>query len=196
MTASSAKRTVNEVGWDGRGDQAADERAEPDPEVHHDPLHPEGDVTAGRAASGRRAASTAPARRSRCRRRSRSRRRTPARVRARRDRRRSRPRGGRARSRARAGRRPGRRAGPTSGPATRATAAFVAITSPATRERDPAHVVEVDEREREHDPVPERVAEPAELEGLDGARQAAVEAAQPADHRGTVAAWTGSSTPA
>ena len=45
-------------------------------------------------------------------------------------------------------------------------------------ERDPAHVVEVDEQEREDDAVPERVDERSELEHVDVPRQARVERAE------------------
>ena len=45
-----------------------------------------------------------------------------------------------------------------------------------------AHVVEVDEGEREHDPVPECVAQAAELQGLHRTRQAWVQAAKPGGH--------------
>jgi hypothetical protein len=58
---------------------------------------------------------------------------------------------------------------------------------PGGAEIDPALVVQVDEGEREHEPVPERVQEPAQLQGLDRPRQLRVEAAQVTLHRGTVA---------
>jgi hypothetical protein len=44
--------------------------------------------------------------------------------------------------------------------------------------------VEVDEQEREHDAVPERVDERAELEHVDVPRQARIEATEVATHRG------------
>ena len=47
-------------------------------------------------------------------------------------------------------------------------------------ERDPLHVVQIDEHEREHDAVPERVREAAELQQLHIAGEARVEAAEPA----------------
>jgi hypothetical protein len=46
------------------------------------------------------------------------------------------------------------------------------------RERDPAHVVQVDDREGEHDPVPERVHDATHLYEPDHARQVRVEPAQ------------------
>ena len=49
---------------------------------------------------------------------------------------------------------------------------------PRGPEREPAHVVEVDDDERERDPVPEGVDEPAGLHGPDGARKPRVDAAQ------------------
>ena len=50
-------------------------------------------------------------------------------------------------------------------------------------ERDPAHVVEVDEEEREDDAVPERVDERPGLKDVHVARQARVEATEVAAHR-------------
>jgi hypothetical protein len=49
-------------------------------------------------------------------------------------------------------------------------------------ERDPTHVVEIDEQEREDDAVPERVDERPELEHVDGPRQPWVEAAEIGAH--------------
>jgi hypothetical protein len=43
------------------------------------------------------------------------------------------------------------------------------------REGDPAHVVEVDDGEREHDPVPERVDDAARLHEPDRSRELRVE---------------------
>ena len=70
-------------------------------------------------------------------------------------------------------------AAPTSGPATSADAPFVAEDQARRAPSDePADVVQVDEQEREHEPVPERVREPAGLEDLDRARQPRVQAAR------------------
>ena len=46
---------------------------------------------------------------------------------------------------------------------------------PGSPEREPAHVVEVDDEEREHDPVPEGVDHPADLEQPHLARQLRIE---------------------
>jgi hypothetical protein len=54
---------------------------------------------------------------------------------------------------------------------------------PGEAERDPAHVVEVDDQEREDDPVPERVQQAPELQDVDVVRQARVEAADVGAHR-------------
>ena len=43
---------------------------------------------------------------------------------------------------------------------------------PGEAERDPAHVVQVDDQERQDDPVPERVRQPADLQHPDRPRQA------------------------
>ena len=53
---------------------------------------------------------------------------------------------------------------PAIGPAMRLTAAFVPSDEACGTEVDPALVVQIDEREREHEPVPECVQEPAELQ--------------------------------
>ena len=63
------------------------------------------------------------------------------------------------------------------GPATRLTAAFVREHEPSGAEPDPANVVEVDERERQDDPVAERVQQAARLQRVDRPRQLRVEAA-------------------
>ena len=49
---------------------------------------------------------------------------------------------------------------------------------PGHGERDPSHVVEVDDDERQHDPVPERVDDPADLYEPDLARQVRIELAE------------------
>ena len=53
-----------------------------------------------------------------------------------------------------------------------------ASASPASRERDPTHVVQVDDDEREHDPVSERVDDAAYLDEPDLARQVRIEPAR------------------
>ena len=53
---------------------------------------------------------------------------------------------------------------PKTGPATMLTAPFVATIRPAVPSDDAADVVEVDERERQHDAVPEGVHQPAQLQ--------------------------------
>ena len=55
-------------------------------------------------------------------------------------------------------------------------------------EADPPHVVQVDEEERDQHPVPERADEAPELEGVDGAGELRIEAAQEPWHRRTVTA--------
>src|SRR4029079_15531434 len=61
-------------------------------------------------------------------------------------------------------------------------------------EADPALVVQVDEQERDDQPVAERIHQPAQLEQLHGPRQVRVQAAEEAEHRETVAAWISCST--
>ena len=53
---------------------------------------------------------------------------------------------------------------------------------PRGPERDPAHVVQVDDQEREHDAVAERVEQRAGLEHIDVVRQPRIEAAEVAPH--------------
>ena len=65
---------------------------------------------------------------------------------------------------------------------------------PGDAEADPALVVQVDEQERDHEPVAERVHQPAQLEQLHRARQARVQAREEAPHRETVPAWISCST--
>ena len=67
-------------------------------------------------------------------------------------------------------------------PLASAAADCTAAASAGEPERDPAHVVEVDEQEREDDAVPERVDERPELEHVDGPRQTRVEAAEVRAH--------------
>ncbi len=61
-------------------------------------------------------------------------------------------------------------------PLASAAADWTAAAQAGEPERDPAHVVEVDEQERQHDAVPERVDERSELEHVDGPRQSRIEA--------------------
>ena len=58
---------------------------------------------------------------------------------------------------------------------------------PGGAEADPALVVQVDEREREDQTVPDRVQEPADLEGLHRPGELRVQAPEVAPHRETVA---------
>jgi hypothetical protein len=51
-------------------------------------------------------------------------------------------------------------------------------------EPESADVVQVDEQEREGEPVAERVCEPAELHRPDGARESRIEAAEVVEHAG------------
>ena len=60
--------------------------------------------------------------------------------------------------------------GPESGPGDQADRAVRREHEPDDAEPDAADVVQVDEQEREDDPVPERVREAAELEDLHLAR--------------------------
>ena len=53
---------------------------------------------------------------------------------------------------------------------------------PCDPERDSAHVVQVDDEKREHDPVPEGVDEPADLENPDVPWQLRIQAAEVASH--------------
>ena len=76
---------------------------------------------------------------------------------------------------------------PATGPATRLTPAFVAEDQPGDAEPDPALVVQVDEQERDDEAVPERVHQPAHLQELHLARQPRVQAGEEAPHRETVA---------
>jgi len=160
----------------GGCDQAAGERAEPDPEVHDHALHPEGDVPElGRGQAHeqrrlRRPEEPVPDTRDR-RRRERLPRLVHERVGAEPD----------------SEQHEGRRKGPPAAePVDEMTAdrrrderhgGVRREHEPGDRERDPAHVVQVDERERKHDAVPERVAEPTELKRLNRPRE------PPVDHR-------------
>ena len=65
--------------------------------------------------------------------------------------------------------------------------ACVATMSPVTPSADPAHVVQVDEHERDDHPVPEGVHEPAHLQREDGARKRREVRPEEAAHRGTLA---------
>ena len=178
-----------------RRDQAADERAEADAEVHHDALSGE----RGRAALDRRQ----PGDHRRLRRpegavadprHDRDRKRLPwfvdqceAGVAGREETERD---GERAAASDSVDKRSG------DGPGDQADGGVRAEHEPGGAEPDPAHVVEVDEREREHDPVAEGVQQAARLQRVHRPRQLRVEAQEPAAHRETVATWTGSSTPA
>ena len=104
--------------------------------------------------------------------------RTPARFADQREERRSRPPSRRAPRRARASGRAGRRAMPATKPETSAAAEFDRRDQAGEAERDPADVVQVDDQERQHDPVPERVQQPADLEDPDVAAETGIERAQ------------------
>jgi hypothetical protein len=66
---------------------------------------------------------------------------------------------------------------PATSPAPRAAAPPIASAKPAFAKRDPADVVEVDDREREDDAVAERVHDAARLDEPDGTRKVRVEPA-------------------
>ena len=68
--------------------------------------------------------------------------------------------------------------GPAREPAEQRGGAADREREASLRERDPAHVVEVDDGEREDDPVPERVHDAAGLDEPDRAREMRVEPAQ------------------
>ena len=59
------------------------------------------------------------------------------------------------------------------------------------RQREAAHVVQVDDQERDDDPVAEEVREPSQLEQPDRARQLRVQAAEIAPHRPSLAMCSG-----
>ena len=65
---------------------------------------------------------------------------------------------------------------------------------PGDAEADPALVVQVDEQEREHEPVPERVHQPAHLKQLHRPRQPRVQAREEAQHRERVSTCSSCST--
>ena len=67
------------------------------------------------------------------------------------------------------------------------TTACVAMIEPGDAELDAADVVEVDEHERDHHPVPEGVDEPAHLQREDRARKRREVHAEKSAHRGTLA---------
>ena len=140
--------------------------------------------TAGRFSRGRarRASTTGTARRRRCRFPRSPRPGTPARRSRRARSRRSRSRGRRARSSSI--RLPPTRStrAPAIGPRDEADGRVGAEDEPGGTEADPALVVQVDERKREDQAVPDRVQEPADLEGLNGSGQLRVQAPEVAQH--------------
>ena len=61
---------------------------------------------------------------------------------------------------------------------------------PREAERDPAHVVQVDDQERQHDPVTEGVRQPADLQDPDRPRELGIQAAEVLAHGWTVSGWS------
>ena len=74
------------------------------------------------------------------------------------------------------------------------TKAFVRDDQPGDPEPDTPHVVEVEEQERDQQPVAEGADEPADLQQLHRPGETWVQAADVAEHRETVPAWSGCST--
>ena len=165
------------LGVGGGRDQAADERAEPDPEVHADPLQRVGRVplVRGREAREQRRLAGPEAGRAGAFERE-ERERLPRLPDQREERERGRLEQEAEEERVppadpvdrRAGREPDEQRG---GAGRREREARL-------RERDPADVVEVDDDEREDDPVPERVDHAARLHEPDRAREVRIEAPQ------------------
>ena len=176
------------------GQEAAGEPADPDPEVHHDPLHRErGRASLGRGQAGdqgrlRRPEDPVPDARDRAREEAVPRRLDEG-VSAEADGEEAERDSEHPPAAEPVDERPGER------PGDQADRRIRAENQPGEPEREATLVVEVDEREREHEPVPDRVRKPAELEDLHRARQLRVQAAEIAGHDETLASGGSAAQP-